>query len=429
MNIYTLFSRSLSVLIVSFGLCVLIPQTAVAQTETQIGRITYKLNEATKTAAVKSGDPTFNGEETIPATIQHNGKNYKVTSIENEAFQRYKAIGFSLPEGLETIGKNAFDKCWGLTKISFPSTLTTIEEAAFSGCINLQDVYFPNEGLTNLNASVFAGCTGLYKISLPASLKYLGRFVFNYCNKLKKIECRSKVAPNTETDFSFPSNVYDIYVPQDATGYDNRWSNGFGELPQKVLSVFKLTIPDFGHATFNWDKKYCLPKGVVAGTVTVSGRKATVDYVFNSGNGAIKANTPLLLKGAPGTYEVVESKLLLDNTTDVSGNLLRGTEGLTQSTGSTRYYVLTKKNGKFGFYYQNGTDGTSVNNAPNRCFLEVNTSSPVQGFSLDDNLTGISEIKNDIEADPTAPVYDLSGRRTTSKQRGIYIVNGKRIIR
>lgn len=47
-----------------------------------------------------------------------------------------------IPEGIKTIGKEAFYGCISLKKVYLPSTLQVIETAAFGDCDNLIDVYF-----------------------------------------------------------------------------------------------------------------------------------------------------------------------------------------------------------------------------------------------------------------------------------------------
>ena len=74
-----------------------------------------------------------------------------VTYISDEAFYQptdWATSRFSslreivLPEGLKTIGKNAFGKNMELRKIEIPASVTDIGRSAFYGCTNLSDVTF-----------------------------------------------------------------------------------------------------------------------------------------------------------------------------------------------------------------------------------------------------------------------------------------------
>ena len=48
----------------------------------------------------------------------------------------------TLPSGLVTIGKSAFESNQALGQLIIPETLESVEDSAFHGCINLRNVYF-----------------------------------------------------------------------------------------------------------------------------------------------------------------------------------------------------------------------------------------------------------------------------------------------
>ena len=79
---------------------------------------------------------------------------------------------------MKTIGKNAFDKCESLKKVSFAdcSQLREIGEDAFKGCNNL--VLTLPEGLTSIGEEWFKE-SGINEISIPASVRNIGKSAFN----------------------------------------------------------------------------------------------------------------------------------------------------------------------------------------------------------------------------------------------------------
>ena len=106
-----------------------------------------------------------------------------------------------LPEGLVTIGYQAFRYCSKLTEITIPSTVTDIgasytnkggsvttivNGSAFEGCSSLAKVTFaPGSKLETIGDSSFSG-TAFTSITLPATLKKIGKSAFSG-SKLKQI--------------------------------------------------------------------------------------------------------------------------------------------------------------------------------------------------------------------------------------------------
>ena len=84
---------------------------------------------------------------------------------------------YNVPDGIETIGKNAFYYCATLTNITIPDTVTSIEEEAFYKCTGLTSITIPNS-VTSIEYSVFKGCAALTDIYVDQAestlLKYSG---------------------------------------------------------------------------------------------------------------------------------------------------------------------------------------------------------------------------------------------------------------
>ena len=175
----------------------------------------------------------------IPATVEHNGKDYTVTAIGDEAFKTYKiklssvtipasvksigedafrscenltSVSFAGNSQLETIGDNAFQYCSSLAAITIPASVTTIGGGAFGSCSSLATVSFAdNAQLQTIGDADFEGCTSLETITLPASVKTIGWWVFEGCTNLKTVYLNS----DPEIYGAFPDGVEVVYLNHD----------------------------------------------------------------------------------------------------------------------------------------------------------------------------------------------------------------------
>ena len=84
-----------------------------------------------------------------------------------------------LPQGLTTIGDNAFADCAALQAVAIPTTVTNIGAAAFQNCTALTQVLIP-EGVQHLEDNAFKGCSALATVYAQAQIPpVLGNMVFN----------------------------------------------------------------------------------------------------------------------------------------------------------------------------------------------------------------------------------------------------------
>lgn len=148
----------------------------------------------------------------------------------------------------------------------------------------------------------------------------------------------------------------------------------------------------------------------------------------------VPANTGVLLKsaGTEATYSVIGSAPAIEN------NLLCASveEGQTTAAdGTTEGYSFFKlsynqagENEKLGFYWAKENGAPFVSKA-GLAYLAVKTAdaAAVKGFSLFDMETGISKVTGSATAG-NGVIYDLQGRRVERAVRGLYIVNGRKVM-
>ena len=145
----------------------------------------------------------------------------------------------------------------------------------------------------------------------------------------------------------------------------------------------------------------------------------------------IPANTGAVLRGDADTYQFLPS---ISYGTPVEGNMLVGFEAADNKSDSqsavtlpesSTVYVLAVENEKAGFYRKDAA--FKVYN--NKSYLQIPNTVQARAlyFLFDDDATGIFETES-VEQ-KTENFYDLSGRRVEKAQKGIYIVNGKKVVR
>ena len=138
-----------------------------------------------------------------------------VTSIGNSAFDSCSALtSVTIPSTVTSIGNGAFSKCSGLTSVSIPSTVTSIGNSTFGYCTGLTSVVIP-EGVTSIGSSSFSGCSALTSVTIPNTVTSIGAFAFKKCSALNPL-----TVPNTVTTIGNDAfkNVQKVIYGGTATG-------------------------------------------------------------------------------------------------------------------------------------------------------------------------------------------------------------------
>ncbi len=191
----------------------------------------------------------------------------------------------------------------------------------------------------------------------------------------------------------------------------------------EVSSVSK-TISAAGWAT------YCSPYALDLENATgltdafiVTGGAGGVLTKLSVKGGIVPSNTGLLIKGTEGTVTI---PVAASTSTDVSANKLVGVTTNTIIDANTGYVLMGSPS--LGFYKNTNAFTVGANTA----YLPANfDGSGARFFSLfDDDATGISDATrlNDNEKMTNDNYFDLQGRRVAQPTRGLYIVNGKKVI-
>lgn len=200
-----------------------------------------------------------------------------------------------------------------------------------------------------------------------------------------------------------------------------------------------VEITDAGYATVYYAlKALVVPEGIEAFIVTeddITNEFANWGYFANyAASETIPAGEAVILKGEPGTYEFTVDPTNSDWAN--WDNLLRGYDPEYDlsaiTTGpdnvSYKFYMLSTRENEVGLYY-GAPDGAAFECAPNKAYLAVPESLANNTKSyIFDHTNGIDAIQNAVAGD--AAIYNLQGVRMNTQKlnRGIYIVNGKKVV-
>lgn len=236
---------------------------------------------------------------------------------------------------------------------------------------------------------------------------------------------------------------YALSVP--SGGYMSDWGDGsktssgqkstYETWTFEPVESLPVTITSAGYATFYCPVAVTLPDGLIAYYVSsIENGKAQMTELVN----VIPANTGVILQGEAKTYDLT----IADEAESVT-NKLSGT--VASEYISTPSYVLSAQGtpAVVGFYQanlnftvaDNGTGtkvtegGTHFLNNGFKAYLpagENNARSLV--FDFGGTETSIDELKGE-NGNVKAEVYDLAGRRVLNAKKGVFVVNGKVIVK
>lgn len=135
----------------------------------------------------------------------------------------------------------------------------------------------------------------------------------------------------------------------------------------------------------------------------------------------VPANTGVVLNYSG---EITENIPVFDGTSadDVAGNCLLVSDGIVK--GGAGIYALANKNHGVGFYLVN----SSVTIPKGKAYLQTGANTKeFLIFNFSDDETGINTV-NSSELMVNGSIYNLSGQRISKLQKGVNIVNGKKVL-
>lgn len=427
--------------------------------------------------------PNTTGVVTIPGTVPYNGDTYKVTEL------GYHTLDFTtwtfqkkiiISENIRVIHSLAIDNnVMPLEEIIFPSSLEVLEN---DGCHNLQSLKYidlSNTHITSVGLFDMVGFSigGISYIKLPQTLREItdgivdnamgtihnvkdlvlpekvNRLSINVFAKMLLREVTfqnptpASILPNLNypgvtcpMDASIVPTLQVAYVPIDAT---KAYQTTPGWSERSSLYREKVSFGATGYRSFYLENEnFLVPAGctayIITGT-TPSGNIANPDQAvvkaFTAGK-IIPKKTGFILQG-PASSTVAYQANVTGTEESVAGNYLVGTATEQELSGAGyKYYVLANGDQGMGFYSQGTRGGASIKLGAHHAGLRLPAAiARAKSFTVDfesarqeAEATGISTIEA-TKQPHTDVIYDLQGRRVVNPTHGIYIINGKKVIK
>lgn len=139
------------------------------------GQVELTLEDGTALSFQQTGDKTCTLKKVtgnpVRLEIPQSVEGLSVTAVGAAACSGLDALeAVTVPEGVETLEKQAFSRCALLYDVRLPSTLRTVEGEAFRYCAALPRLAFP-AGLESIAADALNMCRNLRQLGLPTALK------------------------------------------------------------------------------------------------------------------------------------------------------------------------------------------------------------------------------------------------------------------
>ena len=164
------------------------------------------------------------------------------------------------------------------------------------------------------------------------------------------------------------------------------------------------------------DSDVTIPSNIEAFAGVINGSNITLESITDK----IAAGEPVVLRGTEGIYNFMPTT----GATEATENNLKGSDGTV--TGGDNIYALAKKVNGVGFYPVDA----SVTIPEGKAYLEISGETSVKAFYgfEEDDATGINE-ELKVNNEESTSIFNVAGQRLSKAQKGINIVNGKKILK
>lgn len=462
----------------------------------------YTVNEIDQYSlcAPGSGDHNTFKQITIPETIKKIGEGAfldcnqlesivipnSVEMIQQFAFQFCSNLkSCKLSENITVIPGGLFWGCSSLEEIEIPNSVTHfckeleqimengfededlnyasdplfvyMGQNAFMDCVNLKRVILP-KSITNIPLATFQNCINLKTIEIPGTVSWIGHGAFSLCH-LNELEIPNSVSIWGDSFFTDVSTYVKSYSTNPGF-YFYATADCPLFVPKNMLGLYTNVYPwntfaEIKEATpveleGEW-RTFCAYEDLDFSGV--EGLEAYIATEYQDGKvlmepiEQVPAGTGVVLKGAPGFYEIPYPDQ--DEALEPVDNLLVGLNYGERIQAET-------EDGQCNLFFNDATEMASLFYGPfmdseraprlnaegeqpmfapadgarlpyHRAYLQLPASEAGKTVEMVfGSLTGIEEVEAQPQTDGN--IYNLQGQRVVNPGPGIYIQNGRKFI-
>ena len=248
------------------------------------------LTSITIPASVKNVSSIINCKKLTTFEVAENNE-YFSTSADGKILYKDKTTleaypsasgDVTIPNGVTSIGYEAFCGCNSLTSVTIPDNVTSIDYYAFDNCKNLESVTI-GAGVTSIESDSFERCSSLTNIkvsennqkyssdgkmllskdkttllkypsatgdvTIPNSVKTIGYGAFEYCYELASIEISDSVTSIGNNAFYYCRSLTSVTIPDSVTSIGDYAFENCENLESVTLGK---NVKEIGYGAFEY---------------------------------------------------------------------------------------------------------------------------------------------------------------------------------